>query len=83
MAKIDSLKEKLAIYKEEYKNLFLLFLATITGTFTTIYQVLTHKVELYILIYSVLGLIVSIFISLLMKKLKTNIDKTIRELEEI
>ncbi|NWF66001.1 MAG: hypothetical protein HXX81_00870 [Campylobacterales bacterium] len=68
MPKIDKLREEIAILKEEYKNLFVLFLATITGAVTSFYQVLTHKVEFYILIFSVLGFVVSIFVLVLPKK---------------
>jgi hypothetical protein len=69
MPKIDKLKEELSVLREEYKNLFLLFLATITGTVTSFYQVLTHKVDFTILILSIFGFIVSIFILILLEVL--------------
>jgi hypothetical protein len=37
MPKIDKIKEELSILKEEYKNLFLLFLAILTGSATSFY----------------------------------------------
>lgn len=69
--------------KEEYKNLFILFLATITGTVTSFYQVLTHKVEFYILVLSVLGFVVSMFILVLIKRVREKIDKDIVDLGEL
>ena len=82
MPQIDYLKEELAVLKEEYRNLFLLLLTTLTGTFTSFYQVLTHKVELYILIISILGFIASVFIMILLKKVRLKIDKNLKLLKE-
>ena len=83
MSKIDKIKEELSVLKEEYKNLFLFLLATLTGTVTSFYQVMTQKVELYILIISVLGFVVSVFIMLLLKKKKKKMDKDIKELGDL
>ena len=83
MPRVDLLKEELAVLREEYKNLFLFLLATLTGTFTSFYQVLTGKVELYILIVSILGFIASVFIMILIKKLRLKMDKDIKELGEL
>ena len=83
MSKIDKIKEELSVLKEEYKNLFLFLLATLTGTVTSFYQVMTQKVELYILIISVLGFVVSVFIMLLLKKIKKKMDKDIKELGDL
>ena len=83
MSKIDKIKEELSVLKEEYKNLFLFLLATLTGTVTTFYQVMTQKVEFYILIISILGFVVSIFIMLLLKKVREKMDKDINELGDL
>ena len=83
MSKIDKIKEELCVLKEEYKNLFLFLLATLTGTVTSFYQVMTQKVELYILIISVLGFVVSVFIMLLLKKVREKMDKDIKELGDL
>jgi len=82
MPQIDYLKEELAVLKEEYRNLFLLLLTTLTGTFTSFYQVLTNKVELYILIISILGFVASVFIMILLKKVRLKIDKNLKLLKE-
>ncbi|MFA5233121.1 MAG: hypothetical protein WC390_01885 [Sulfurimonas sp.] len=83
MPPIDKLKEEIAVLREEYKNLFILFLATITGTVTSFYQVLTHKVEFYILILSVVGFVVSVFILILIKRVREKIDKDITDLGDL
>lgn len=83
MPRIDLLKEELAVLREEYKNLFLFLLATLTGTLTSFYQVLIGKVELYILIVSAFGFITSVFIMILIKKLRRKMDADITELGEL
>nr|WP_275758491.1 hypothetical protein [Sulfurimonas sp. SAG-AH-194-C21] len=83
MPRVDLLKEELAVLREEYKNLFLFLLATLTATFTSFYQVLTGKVELYILIVSALGFVASVFIMLLIKRTRLKMDKDIKELGEL
>ena len=44
---------------------------------------MTQKVELYILIISVLGFVVSVFIMLLLKKVREKMDKDIKELGDL
>ena len=83
MAKIEALKEELATLREEYKSLFLYLLATITGTVTSFYQVVTGKVDLYILVLSVLGFVSATFIMLLIKRVRIEIDNDIKKLGEI
>ncbi len=83
LPRIDLLKEELAVLREEYKNLFLFLLATLTGTATSFYQVLAGKVEMYILIVSILGFVSSVFIMILIKKLRLKMDQNIKELGEI
>ena len=83
MPRIDSLKEELAVLREEYKNLFLYLLATLTGTITSFYQVLTKKVDFSILFISIVGFIVAIVIFRLLRKVRLKMDKDIKELGEI
>ena len=83
MSKLDKIKEELSVLKEEYKNLFLFLLTTLTGTVTSFYQVMTQKVEFYILIISILGFVVSVFIMLLLKKVREKMDKDIKELGDL
>ncbi len=82
MPKIDALKEELAILREEYKNLFLYLLATLSGTVTSFYQVLTHKVDIEILFISIVGFIISITLFFMIKKIRVAMNKNIKRLEE-
>ena len=79
----DSMKEELLVLREEYRSIFLFLLATLTGTFTSFYQVLTAEAELYVLIVSVLGFTSSIFIMILIKKLRLKMDSDIQKLGEL
>ena len=83
MAKIDLIREELSVLREEYRNLFLLLLATLTGTFTSFYQVIINKVPFYVIIISSLGFATSVFIMLLIKKIRLKIDDNIKELGDI
>jgi len=81
MPKIDSLKEELAVLREEYKNLFLYLLATLSGTVTSFYQVLIQKVGIDILFVSIIGFIISIVLFFMIKKIRVKINKSIKQLE--
>jgi len=73
----------LAVLREEYKNLFLYLLATLTGTITTFYQVLTKKVDFNMVFISLVGFIVATVILVLLREVRIKTDKDIKELEEI
>ena len=73
----------LAVLREEYKNLFLYLLATLTGTITTFYQVLTKKVDFNMVFISLVGFIVATVILVLLREVRIKMDKDIKELEEI
>ncbi|MBL1245141.1 MAG: hypothetical protein COA39_012340 [Sulfurimonas sp.] len=77
MPPIDKIKEELAVLREEYKNLFLYLLASVTGTITSFYQVVTEKVEFSILIISGIGFMV------LLKKVRKKMDKDLKELGDL
>jgi len=72
-----------AVLREEYKNLFLYLLATLTGTITTFYQVLTKKVDFNMVFISLVGFIVATVILVLLREVRIKMDKDIKELEEI
>jgi len=83
MARIDSIKEKINILRDDYRNLFILFMAVITGSFTLFYQVILFKILLVYSLFGIFGLIISIFILFKIIKIKYNIDILINELEQL
>jgi len=83
MPRIDRLKEELAVLREEYRNLFLYLLTSLTGTVTSFYQVVTHRVEFFILIIPAVGFMVSIFLIVLLKKIRIKMDKDLEEIGDL
>jgi hypothetical protein len=44
MSKKDKLKEEIGILRDDYKNYFIIFMAIITASFTSFYQVILKNV---------------------------------------
>jgi hypothetical protein len=83
LPKIDSIKEKINILRDDYRNLFIFFMAVITSSFTVFYQVLVERLDLVYIIIGIAGIIISLFVLAKMKKLKIDIDELITALEEL
>jgi len=83
LPKIDSIKEKINILRDDYRNLFIFFMAVITSSFTVFYQVLIERLDLTYIVIGIAGIIISLFVLAKMKKLKTDIDELITALEEL
>lgn len=83
LPKIDSIKEKINILRDDYRNLFIFFMAVITSSFTVFYQVLVERLDLVYIVIGIAGIIISLFVLAKMKKLKTDIDELITALEEL
>ena len=83
MAKIDSLKEKINILRDDYRHLFIFFMAIITGSFTIFFQVITNKLNLLYSFIGLIGLVIDLFILIKIQKIKFHIDILIREFKGI
>ena len=83
MPKIDSLKEKINILRDDYRNLFIFFMTVLTGSFTVFYQVIIGKLLAIYAIIGLLGLMIALFAVFKMKVIKNNLDILIKELEEL
>jgi len=81
--KIDSLKEKINILRDDYRNIFIFFMAVLTGSFTVLFQVIIGKIILSYSIIGIIGVTISLFILIKMKKIKYDIDILIEELGEL
>ena len=55
----------------------------ITGSFAVLYQIILGKAPLWIVFISLIGIIVSGFIAVLLKKKRYDIDKKLTELEKL
>ena len=83
MAKIDSIKEQINLLRDDYRNLFILFMAVITGSFTVFYQVIILKLILVYALIGLIGLSISLFILLKIVKIKHKLEILIKKLEEL
>lgn len=80
MAKIDEIREKINILRDDYRNMFIFFMAVLTGSFTVFFQVITEKIALAYSLVGIGGIIVSLFILIKINKIKYDIDILIEEI---
>jgi len=67
---------------KEYLRFTLFFILTLTtGIVTNVYQVISHKIPLYTIVFSVIGVIIFIVTLIILKVLIDNIEKNLRELK--
>lgn len=83
MSRKDYLKEEVGVLKEEYRNIFLIFLTVGTGSFASFYQVLLSVVPIWISIVGIAGIVLTLFIAIMIQKKRHDIDTKLNELEEI
>ena len=83
MAKIDSIKEKINILRDDYRNLFIFFMTVLTGSFALFFQVLIVKIMFIYTFIGIIGIVVALFALIKMKKIKYDIDLLIEELGDL
>ena len=83
MPKIDSIKEKINILRDDYRNIFIFFMTVLTGSFTIFFQVIIGKVAILYSFIGLFGVMISLFILIKMQKVKYEIDILIEELGDI
>lgn len=83
MSKKDKIKEDINILRDEYKNYFIVMMTMLTGSFTAFYQVMTSDKPIYVLLIATFGVMVSMFVAILFKKKRSEIDQKLNMLEEI
>jgi predicted ABC-type exoprotein transport system permease subunit len=83
MSRKDYLKEEIGVLKEEYRNIFLIFLAVGTGSFASFYQVLLSVVPIWIAVVGIAGIVLTLFVAIMIQKKRHDIDAKLSELEEM
>ncbi len=83
MPKIDSIKEKINILRDDYRNIFIFFMTVLTGSFTLFFQVLVANILFIYTIIGIIGIVVALFALIKMKKIKYEIDILIEELGDL
>ena len=83
MGKLDKVKEELNILRDDYRHFFIVLMTIVTGSFAALYQIILGKAPLWIVFISLIGIVVSAFVAILLKKKRYDIDKKLAELEEL
>ncbi len=83
MSKKDKIKEEIGILRDDHKNYFIIFMALITASFTSFYQVILQNVPIWIMFIALIGVASSIVVIWLMKKKKYELDDKLDILEEL
>lgn len=83
MSRKNRLEKDFDFLKEKYKNLFLLFLAIVTGEASLIYAVVAGEKPIYVLGLAILGAFALLLVSLKMVTIDKNIRGILDEIEEL
>jgi len=83
MAKIDGVREKINILRDDYRNIFIFFMAVLTGSFAVFFQVIIEKIALVYSLIGIAGVVVSLFILIRISKIKYDIDILIEEIGDL
>ncbi len=81
MSRKNRLEKDFDFLKEKYKNLFLLFLAIVTGESSLIYAVVAGEKPIYVLTITIFGFLVTIGVIWKMVRIDTEIQAILDELE--
>ena len=83
MSRKNRLERDFDFLKEKYKNLFLLFLAIVTGEASLIYAVVAGEKPIYVLLLAILGTLALLLVSLKMVKIDKEINLVLDEIEKL
>ena len=81
MQNSDYIKERLNTLREYLRFSFLVLLGLLTGIITNIYQVLSHKVDFYMVIFGTIGFIILNVLLIIIKYLNERIEYYLKELK--
>lgn len=82
MGKIDELKELSATKRESLRAAFLFLLAFLSGSGTVLIGVLSKSIPSYMVWVGVLGVITSLFVSILIVKYLRELDSLAEEIRD-
>ena len=83
MGRKNRLERDFDFLKEKYRNLFLLFLAIVTGEASLIYAVAVGEKPIYVLLLAILGALALLLVSLKMVKIDKEINIILDEIENL
>ncbi len=78
-----AIKEEIASFRSDSNNLFVFFMAVLTGAAAILFKVVTKEISAWFGAVSIIGFVLAVFTLLWMLKIRRNIDDLIDELREI
>jgi len=79
----EAIKEDIATLRDDIKNLFVVMMALVTGSFTLFFQIITGKLDADFSFLGVLGVVLMLVILYAMRKKRKKLDDLIRHLKEL
>jgi len=83
MSRKNRLEKDFDFLKEKYKNMFLFFLAIVTGESSLIYAVVAGEKPIYVLLIAIFGLLATVGVILKMIAIDTEVQNILDELEKL
>ena len=83
MGKIDELKELSATKRESLRAAFLFLLAFLSGSGTVLIAVLSKSMPSYMVWVGALGVVASLFVSILIVKYLRELDSLAQEIKDV
>jgi len=83
MPQIDKIKSQIETLRDDYRNLFMVFFAVLTGSVAVIYKILTLTNPVYLLFLAMLGFIVASVLFVKVLHIREDIKKLQNKLGEL
>jgi len=82
MHKVEALEKKIDFLIQEFRGYFLMLLALLSGEAGIIYAVVSGDKPIYVLLLEIMGIYIATVIFLKLQSIKSDIIKSLKELEE-
>lgn len=79
----EAIKEDITTLRDDIKNLFVVIMALVTGSFTLFFQIITDKLESDFSFLGILGVFLILIILYAMRKKRKKLDELIKHLKEL
>lgn len=79
----EALIEDITTIRDEIRNLFVVMMALLTGSFTIFFQVLNDELDSYFSFLGIIGILFLLVVLLIMKRKRKKLDELIKHLKEL
>ena len=83
MSKLDKIKSKIEVLRDDYKNIFYMFFAVVTGSMTIIYKILLLQNPIYLIFLALFGFVTSLILFTKMMHIRNDIKDLQDKLEDL